>query len=509
MAANPEGRHIVYLVGAGPGRVDLITLRGAELIKSADCIIYDKLANPELLIGVRPEAEVIHVPKRTGGKSFTQDQINELLVEKAGQHQRVVRLKGGDPCIFGRCSEEALALSEAGFAFEIVPGITAGIAAAEYTGILLTDRLYSSQVVFITGREADGKGQSNIDWEWLARFPGTIVFYMGVGTLGTIVENLKANGMEASMPCAVICNATFPTQRLVKAPLEHIEATCRDKHVEPPAIIVIGRAADSDPRLNWFMDRPLFGRTIVITRDVRGNSESATAIAERGGNPVCFTTFGIQPLTDRKVFLEAMARFSDYEWVIFTSRNGVEVFFDVLAGLRQDGRALAGKKIGVIGSQTAEALTQFGIRADFVPTTYTGRELGRQLLASYDLAGKKMLLLRSELASDDLPAILSGGEARVDDVPLYTAAQNRDDSAAMIEQLEAGAVDWITFASPSSAESFFDQIPNDAVTGSTARVAAIGPVTAKRLAELGVKVDLIPERYTAEGLLDAIEDTYR
>jgi len=508
VVTRPDDKKIVYLVGAGPGRADLITLRGAELIKIADCIIYDKLANPELLRHARPDADIVHAPKRTAGRSFTQQQINDLLLEKARQHKCVVRLKGGDPCIFGRCSEEAIVLADAGIDFEIVPGITAGIAAAGYTGILITDRRYSSQVTFITGREAEGKTDSNIDWNWLAHSPGTIVFYMGVGNLGRIANNLTSNGMPAEMPAAVIANATFPTQRVVKAPLSQIEATCKEANVEPPAIIVIGAAADSDPRLNWFAARPLLGKTIVLTRDTRGNAESSAEIVARGGNPLPFATIKIQSMTDSSEFVHALSRFSTYDWVIFTSRNGVEVFFDAARELKHDARVLAGRKVGVIGSQTAESLAQFGIAADFVPTIFTGRELGRQLIARENLKGRKMLLLRSQLASDELPDVLRQGGADVDDVALYTAARAEGDAAGLTGKITRGEIDWATFASPSSATYFFEQIPTETVNSSNVRIASIGPVTTAKLEKLGAQVDLTAQRHTIDGLIEAIEQTY-
>ncbi|MBN2447848.1 MAG: uroporphyrinogen-III C-methyltransferase, partial [Phycisphaerae bacterium] len=274
MTSTPE-KGFAYLVGAGPGRADLITVRGAELIRIADCIICDKLANPALLELARADAEIINVPKRIGPGSFTQDQINHILVDKALAGKIVVRLKGGDPCMFGRCTEEAVMLNAAGVGFEIVPGITAAIAAAEYSGIMLTDRRYSSQVAFITGREAEGKEETNLDWNVLAHFPGTLVFYMGIGTLGSIVDNLIAHGMAVEMPVALVANATLPTQRVVRAPLNRIVETCTREKIEPPALIIVGPAAEGDMGLNWFMRQPLFGKTIVATRDPKGNAELA------------------------------------------------------------------------------------------------------------------------------------------------------------------------------------------------------------------------------------------
>jgi uroporphyrinogen III methyltransferase / synthase len=506
----PE-KGFVYLVGAGPGRADLITLRGAELIKLADCIICDKLANPELLELARTDAEIINVPKRIGPGSFTQDQINDLLVQKALEGKTVVRLKGGDPCIFGRVTEEAVALNQAGVGFEIVPGITAAIAASEYTGIMLTDRRHSSQVAFVTGREADGKRETNIDWDVLARFPGTLVFYMGIGALPTIAERLMANGRDAATPVALVANATFPNQRVVRAPLGEIVETCERERIEPPALIVVGEAAQGDSELNWFMKQPLFGKTIVGTRDAAGNAEFARKIVDRGGRPLSFATFAIKPLTDGNVFVRTLAELADYDWVIFTSPNGVRVFFDVMATLGKDARVFAANRLAALGTKTAAALARYGIRTDFVPTVFTGRELGTQLVALANLHEKKVLLLRSELATNDLVEVLEQGGAAVHDVPLYTAvpAGQATQASPLREQMERGQVDWVTFASPSAVRNFFEQIPADVVNAGSAKVASIGPVTTAQLEKLGVRVDLTATEHTTDGLLAAIERAER
>ena len=500
----PE-KGFVYLVGAGPGRADLITLRGAELLKIADCIICDKLANPALLEMARAGAEIVNVPKRIGPGSFTQDQINEILVQKALEGKVVVRLKGGDPCIFGRVTEEAVILNKAGVGFEIVPGVTAAIAASEYTGIMLTDRRYSSQVAFITGREADGKKDTNIDWDVLARFPGTLVFYMGIGTLPSIAEQLMANGRAAATPVALIANATFPTQRVVRAPLGEIVQTCGREKIAPPALIIIGAAAEGDSELNWFMRQPLFGKSIVSTRDLKGNAEFARKIADRGGRPVEFPTMAIKPLTDGSPFVRALAQLADYDWVIFTSPNGVQVFFDVMTTLGKDARVFASNRLAALGSKTAASLARYGITADFVPTVFTGRELGTQLVALANLHDKKVLLLRSELATKDLVDVLQQGGANVQDVPLYTAVPQTGDVDALGAQIEQGTIHWLTFASPSAARNFFEQIAPNGVNTSAAKVASIGPVTSAQLDKLGVHVDLTAPEHTTDGLLAAIE----
>jgi uroporphyrinogen III methyltransferase/synthase len=496
----------VYLVGAGPGRADLITVRGAEVLKTADCVIYDKLANPALLQFVRKDAEIIHVPKRIGEGSCTQDEINKVLVEKALAGRTVVRLKGGDPCIFGRVAEELAVLIKAGIDFEIVPGVTAAVAVSSYTGIMLTDRQYSSQVTFVTGREAEGKEDTNIDWEVLAKFPGTIVFYMGVGTLASTARKLIESGKPAETPVAVIANATFPTQRVVRATLESINKTCEQQKIKPPAIVVIGEAAASETRFDWFTRKPLFGKSIVITRDAAGNADFAAKIIERGGNPVGFETIQIKSLTESNDFLRTLAKIGQYDWIIFTSSNGVSVFFGTIQNLGKDARVFGSAKIAAIGSRTAEQLGSFGIKADFVPDVFTGKELGKQLVGFANLRDRKVLMLRSELASNELVKILAEAGAQVDNVASYTAVAAKSDSARLADEIRDGSVDWLTFASPSSVNGFFEQIDGETVNSSNVRVASVGPVTSKRLRELGIRIDVTAKEHTLDGLLDAVEE---
>jgi uroporphyrinogen III methyltransferase/synthase len=416
-------------------------------------------------------------------------------------------LKGGDPCIFGRCAEEAAVLAEAGIDFEIVPGVTAGIAVAAYTGIFLTDREHSSQVVFVTGREAEGKQESNIDWPLLAKFSGTIVFYMGIGNLGYIAGRLIENDMAEGTPVVVIANATLPTQRVVKAPLGRISEKCKAEKIEPPAIIVVGAVADNDTTLNWFMKKPLFGTNIVVTRDARGNADFAAKIVQRGANPIEFATIKVKPLTQMNEFLRTLAKIAEYDWIIFTSGNGVTVFFEALQSLSKDARVFASAKIAAIGSETAAKLTQFGIKADFVPSVFTGKELANELIASVNLSGKKVLLLRSQLASKELVELLAQAGAVVQDVAVYTAVEEKSNSAPLTEKINDGRVDWLTFASPSSARAFFEQIPGEVVNSSDVKVASIGPVTSEQLKDLGVKVDITATEHTIDGLLAAIEES--
>ena len=504
-AASDKRKGKVYLVGAGPGRPDLITVRGAEVLKSADCIICDKLVNPALLNFARSDAEIINVPKRIGSGSFTQEEINKLLIEKACSGQTVARLKGGDPCIFSRGAEECLALAEAGIDFEIVPGVTAAVAAAGYAGIFLTNREYSSQVVFVTGREADEKQNSNIDWDRLAGFRGTIVFYMALGNLEYISEQLIKNGMEEDAHTAVIADATGAGQRVVKASLGQIADRCSEEKIEPPAIVIIGSAAEGNERLNWFAKKPLFGKNIVVTRDRQGNTDFAARIIIGGGNPIEFATIKFRPLTESSRFLQAPAKLSEYDWIIFTSANGVNIFFDVLQRLGKDARTFGSAKVAAIGSETADKLSACGIRADFVPSVFTSEELAKQLICYANLNGKKVLLLRSASASKELGEILEQAKAKVDDVPVYAIEAEKSDCSSLIKRISEGEIDWLTFASPSSVRSFFEQIRADLINSSNVKVASIGPVTSRELENLGVRIDVQAAEHTIDGLLAAVK----
>jgi len=339
----------------------------------------------------------------------------------------------------------------------------------------------------------------------LAKFNGTIVFYMGIGHLQSIAQRLIEEGRSTETPAAVIAETTFPTQRVVKAALGGIHEECERQKIKPPAIVVIGDVADGDARFDWFTSRPLFGKTIVATRDAEGNADFAGKIIARGGNPLPFATLRIKPLTDSNEFLRTLAQLGRYEWIIFTSANGVTIFFEALGHLGKDARVLGQAKVAAIGAKTAERLASFGVRADFVPDVFTGRELGRQLAGFANMKGKKVLLLRSQIASNELVELLGQAGAEVDNVAIYTAVTEKKDSSRLTGAVCEGTVDWITFASPSSVDGFFEQVPADVVRSSSAKVASIGPVTSAQLKQLGVKVDVTAQEHTFDGLLNAIE----
>lgn len=499
----------VYLVGAGPGDPGLITVRGMELLRRADCVIYDGLANSALLEACRAETELICVRKRAGQHSFKQHEINALLVEKARQYGCVVRLKGGDPGMFGRAAEEVAACIEAQIAFEIVPGVTAATAAAQYGGFFLTDREQNSQVTFVTGHEAEGKEESSIEWDLLGRFRGTIVFYMGVENLERIAANLMASGRSPQTPAAVVQNATLPGQRCVQGNLDEIAAICRQEGIKAPAVIIIGAKVEK-PEAAWFARRPLFGKTVIATRDAEGNRRMERLIAELGGTAVGVDTIAVRDWTQRPEVAAVADRLSGFDWVVFTSGYGVQFTMDLLGREGKDGRVFGKAKIACIGEQTAERLKAYGLRADFVPSRYTGQALADELDHQTGLSGKRVLLLRSAIAPDDLVKRLEARGAEVRQTHVYTVDFCRAEPGRLQEILhliESGRADWITFTSSSTVRSFFEQVPAQAVA-SNVKIASIGPETTKQLAALGLGAAVEATKHTAEGLIEAIADYY-
>jgi uroporphyrinogen III methyltransferase/synthase len=501
----------VYLVGAGPGDAGLITLNGIHCLSMADCVIYDGLVNPRILDYAPTEAEKIAVAKRGGKDSIPQEQINDLLVSHAMSGQTVVRLKGGDPTLFARAAEEVKVLREAGIGFEIVPGITAGTAAAQYSGIFLTDRELSSQVVFVTGHPAADKDLDFVDWNWLGRFDGTIVLYMAMGNLDKIVERLIASGKKADTPAAVIQDATLPHQKLAKGILKDIDAICKNEGVTSPAIVILGKTADMDSANNWFMAKPLFGRSIVITRDKAGNQRFGQLLGQEAANVIDFPCIAIQGPMESQSLTQAVRDLNDYDWIIFTSSHGVEFTFDLLQKKNKDSRAFGAAKIACIGDRTADALLNYGIRADFVPTEFTAKALTQQLAEKYDLRRKNTLLLRSAIATDELTNNLRQKGAAVQDIRIYTTVSTMQDEAKkieLIELLKTGNVDWITFTSSSTVDGFFKNIDIETVKQAKTKIASIGPETSNKLDSIGLKADLEAGIHTVEGLVEALT-TYK
>jgi len=473
---------IVYLVGAGPGDPGLMTRRSLELISAADVVLYDRLIPPGALDGARPGAELRYVGKEPGEPALAQDQINELLVELGRAGRRVVRLKGGDPFVFGRGGEEAEALAAAGVRFEVVPGVTAGVAAAAYAGIPVTHRDEASAVAFVTGHEDPSKDGSALDWEALARFPGTLVFYMGVKNLPRIAERLTAAGRSGSEAVAVVARGTLASQRTVTGTLADIAALVAEAEVRPPAITVVGPVAQLRETLTWLERRPLHGEVVAVTRARAQASELAARLRELGAEVVETPAIRIEPLP---VELPGPA-----DLICFTSPNGVRLYFQALAG---DARSLAGSRIAAIGPGTAAALAEHGIEADVVPERFVAEGL-LEALDGESLDGKRVLVARAEEARDTLPEGLRERGALVEVLALY-----RTVAEPLTQSLDG--VTYVTFTSSSTVRYFLAAA--GALPGG-ARTASIGPVTSATLREHGLEPDVEAEQHDIDGLVAAL-----
>lgn len=499
---NPPQR--VYLVGAGPGDPGLLTLRGRDCLKKADVVIYDKLANPALLELAPSDARRIYVGKQAANHTVPQYEINALLIREARANACVVRLKGGDPYVFGRGGEEALALQQAGIAFEIIPGVTAATAAAAYAGIPVTHRHCSSMLTLITGHENPDKPNSAIDWATLARGGGTLAFYMGIRNLPRITENLIRHGMVADTPVALIANGTHPDQKTITGTLRTIGGLAKQAEIRPPAMIIVGAVVQFRDRLHWFEDRPLFGRTVVVTRARTQASELAARLEALGANVLLFPTIRIEPTPDPAPLQAAIARIREFDWILFTSVNGVDAFFSALKINVGDARSLSGCRIAAIGSATATRLRDNGIRADLIPPHFTSRSLFTTLCEKENLHGKKILLPRADIAPFDLLDWLVGQGAEVTAVDAYSTRPGEPDDG-VFDALAENHIDVVTFTSSSTAINFarmiqqrVDSLPQNVL------YAAIGPETARTACTAGLTIDIEAKEHTIKGLIQAI-----
>jgi uroporphyrinogen III methyltransferase/synthase len=495
-------RGIVHLVGAGPGDPGLATVRALELIASAEAIVYDRLVPPDLLEHARPEAELIDVGKRPGDPGIGQDAVNQLLVELAQARKRVVRLKGGDPFVFGRGGEEAEALERAGVAFEIVPGVTAGVAAPAYAGIPVTHRDEASAVAFVTAHEDPEKPESALDWAALAAFPGTLVFYMGVRTLPAVAARLIEHGRSPAETAAVIERGTLPGQRVVSAPLSEIAARAEAEGIRPPALTVVGRVAALRERLAWLERAPLFGRKVVITRARAQASGLARALAELGAEVVEAPAIRIEPRLDHAGVARAVAALAagEFEVVCLTSPNGAELLLDALAAAGHDARAFAGVTLAAIGPGTAAALARRGLRADVVPERSIAESLAAALVEA-GVSGRRVLVARAADARDVLPDELEQAGAEVEVVALYETVR---DELGEPERAAIAGADYVTFTSSSTVRYFVEALGGRNGLPESARVVSIGPVTTATAMELGVRVDVESSQHDIDGLVAAL-----
>jgi uroporphyrinogen III methyltransferase / synthase len=499
-ASSTAGR--VYLVGAGPGDAGLLTVRAAELIGAADAVVYDALVNDAILDRRSAGAEMHFVGKRGGEPSATQEEINALLVALARRHGRVVRLKGGDPFVFGRGGEEALALVEAGIRFEVVPGVTAGVAAAAYAGIPVTHREIASSVAFVTGHEDPLKDQSDVDWEHLARGVGTVVFFMGIRLLATNCRRMIEAGRPPATPAAVIEWGTYPRQRTVVGTLETIPQLVADAGVGAPALVVVGGVVALRERLSWFEGGPLAGRSVVVTRARAQASDLAAALERMGAEVVQFPTIRIEEPRDPEPLRRAVREADRFDWIVFTSVNGVQRFWAELRAAGLDTRVLGGVSLCAIGPATAAAIEMEGAQADLVPPRFVAESAIEALAAEGDLRGSRVLLPRAEVARSLLPDSLRELGAEVVEVHAYRTVLEDVGSEALRRRIRAGEIDMVTFTAGSTVRNFVELVGTDV---GPARVASIGPITSRTARELGLTVDVEAEEHTIPGLLSAIE----
>ncbi|MEI7729947.1 MAG: uroporphyrinogen-III C-methyltransferase [Verrucomicrobiota bacterium] len=497
----------VYLVGAGPGDAGLLTLRGAELLARAQVVVYDALVNPELLRLAPKEAEIIYGGKRSRAHAIPQGELNQLLVAKAKTGKTVVRLKGGDPYLFGRGGEEAEELVAAKVPFEVVPGVSSIFAAPNYAGIPLTHREHCSGFTVITGHEDPDKETSSIDYEHLAKLPGTKVVLMGVERIREIAKRLVQEGLSAKTPVGMVRWGTTGRQQFIQGTLGTIAAVVEKAKFGSPAVTVIGSVVSLREKLNWFEKRPMFGQRIVVTRTREQASQLSRQLQERGADVLEIPTIKIVPPENLENLKDALLELGTYDWLVFTSPNGVTAFFDYLMKGFGDIRAVGNVRIAAIGPATAAKVKEMHLRVDVMPEEYLAAKVGDAIAKFETVENLKMLLLRAEVANPELPEKLNEMGAIVDDVACYRTVPETDDlTGAAARLLEEGA-DWVTFASSSSVENFharFD-LPKLLAKFPDLKTASIGPETSKTLGKLGVTPTVEGKPHTIEGMLKAVE----
>lgn len=498
---------IVYLVGAGPGDYKLISVKAKEYIEQADTIVYDRLADSRLLAWARKDVELIYVGKASSQHTMRQEDINQLLVEKAKEGKTVVRLKGGDPFVFGRGGEEALELVANHLPFEVVPGITSAIAVPAYAGIPVTHRAVATSFAVITGHEDPTKGESNMRWDKLATGVDTLVFLMGVENLPHITAKLMENGRPAETPAAVIRWGTKPEQRVLITTVGNAAADVHKAGIKPPAIFLVGDVVALREKLAWFDQKPLFGKSVLVTR-AREQASALTARLEEMGAQ-CYEAPAIQivPPESFAALDQAIQELSSYQWLVFTSTNGVDYFFERLHHAKKDSRMLAGIKVAAIGTQTAEQLRKFGICADIVPLEFRAEGIVDSLSPLIE-PGMKVLIPRALIARDVLPVKLSAIGAVINVVPAYRTVTADTDGTALAEKLSAGEIELITFTSSSTVTNLLELLGSQgAKLIGKCKVACIGPITAATCVEHGIRPDIIADEYTIRGLVKAISES--
>jgi uroporphyrinogen III methyltransferase/synthase len=501
-----KAKGTVYLVGAGPGDARLLTLRGAELLGRADVVVYDALVNPELLRLAPKTAEIIFGGKRGKDQAIPQNELNELLISKARAGKIVVRLKGGDPYIFGRGGEEAEQLADAKVHFEVVPGVSSFVAVPNYGGVPLTHREFGSRLTLITGHEDPAKEESSIDWPQVAKTPGTKVIMMGTDRIGHIAGMLVEHGVPAETPIAMIRWGTTGHQQSIDGTLANIAEIAKREKIAPPTVAVIGDVVKLRSKLNWFERLPLFGRRIVVTRTREQASQLSRQLLELGAEVLEIPTIRIEPPTKREEIVDALLEINAYDWLVFTSPNGVSKFFEYFFKRFHDMRDIGGARIAAVGPATANKLKELHLQVDLMPDEALAANIAEAFTEFESIENLKICLLRAEVASRELPESLEALGAIVDDVACYkTVPESEDPTGAATRFAENGA-DWITFTSSSTVQHFhtrFD-LPATLKKFPQMKIASIGPETSKSLAELGVKPHLEAKQHTTDGLVEAL-----
>jgi uroporphyrinogen III methyltransferase/synthase len=499
-------RKLVYLIGAGPGDPSLITVKGAECLKKADVVIYDYLSNPRLLAFCGPGAEKIYVGKKGSQHTLEQEEINKLIVDKAAGGKIVARLKGGDPFVFGRGGEEALALVEARIPFEIVPGITAAIAAPAYAGIPVTHRDLTSTFALVTGHEDPTKDESAIDWAKISTGVGTIAFYMGVKNLPRIVGQLIKHGRSADTPVAVIRWGTKPQQQTITGTLANIVGKVEAAGLKAPAITIVGEVVKLREQLNWFEARPLSGRSIIVTRSRAQSSKFVEVLETLGAEAVEMPTIKIADPADFGPLDKAIDDIGSFDWLVFTSVNAVGRFIDRLLTRGRDIRDLKGIRICAIGSATADEVRKYYLRVDMVPPKYVAESVVESLKKAGEIKGKRILLPRADIARSLLPDEICrlGGEAL--EVDVYRTVLEEEADSEAIERLLEGGIDLVTFTSSSTVRNFAQILGKDRLEKIRTKTlfASIGPITTETAKELGIPIRLEASQHDIPGLIEAI-----
>jgi uroporphyrinogen III methyltransferase/synthase len=499
-SSSTAKKGIVYLVGAGPGDPGLLTLRAKECIEQADVLVYDYLSNAEFLLMARRDCERIYAGKKARDHALTQDQINALIVEKAQQGKVVTRLKGGDPVLFGRGAEEAAELAAAGVAYEIVPGVSSSIAGPIYAGIPVTHRAHASQLTIFTGHEDPTKTESSLDYEHLAKTPGTRVMLMGVERMMEITQKLVQHGSAPNTPVALVRWATRGNQRTLVGTLADIAEKVKATGFQAPAVCVIGDVVKERQHINWFEDRPLFGKRIVVTRTRHQAGALTQKLAKLGADVIELPTIRIQEPHNLLEFGEMVQDCHKFDWIVFTSPNGVEAFFQMFYKLYNDARNIGPAKIACIGPGTAEKVKQYHLAVDLMPEKYVAESLVESLL-SEGVENLTVLWVRAAGARDVVSKKLDQAGAIVDEAIAYQTVPEREDNQSAITRMQEEGADVITFTSASTVDSFFAlglQLPQGI------KIASIGPVTSAAISKHKLKVDIEAQEHSIPGLIQAV-----